>query len=98
MFNTRGPFPERLPGFTFPLEQFWGRAARASWVRKNPDARLICLCSADTLVRGLWFFLVLLLLSRQDPDAPRPQGLYSLPTSRGQDCPRRTSKLNLWKW
>src|SRR5260370_33525061 len=37
-----------------PLEQFWGRAARASWVRKNPDARLIFrrLCGADTPVRG----------------------------------------------
>ena len=25
----------------FLFEQFWGRAARASWVRKNPDARLV---------------------------------------------------------
>jgi hypothetical protein len=35
------------------VEQFWGRAARASWVRKNPDARLIFpqVLSAHALVR-----------------------------------------------
>jgi len=40
-FGTRVPFSDSPLGLTFPSEQFWGRAARASWVRKNPDARLI---------------------------------------------------------
>jgi hypothetical protein len=39
--GTRVPFSDLPLRFTFPIEQFWGRAARASWVRKNPDARLI---------------------------------------------------------
>ena len=40
-FGTRVPFSDSSLSLTFPIEQFWGRAARASWVRKNPDARLI---------------------------------------------------------
>jgi hypothetical protein len=39
--GTRVPFSDSQLSLTFPIEQFWGRAARASWVRKNPDARLI---------------------------------------------------------
>jgi len=39
--GTRVPFSHLPLSLTFPSEQFWGRAARASWVRKNPDARLI---------------------------------------------------------
>ena len=39
--GTRVPFSDLPLRLTFPIEQFWGRAARASWVRKNPDARLI---------------------------------------------------------
>jgi hypothetical protein len=39
--GTRVPFSDLQLSLTFPIEQFWGRAARASWVRKNPDARLI---------------------------------------------------------
>ena len=39
--GTRVPFSDSPPGFTFPIEQFWGRAARASWIRENSDARLI---------------------------------------------------------
>ena len=39
--GTRGPFSDSQLSLTFPIEQFWGRAARASWVRKNPDARII---------------------------------------------------------
>jgi hypothetical protein len=49
--GTRGPFADSQLSLTFPIEQFWGRAARASWVRKNPDARIIFsagLCDADT--------------------------------------------------
>ncbi len=38
---TRVPFSNSPLSFIFAIEQFWGRAARASWVRKNPDARLI---------------------------------------------------------
>jgi len=37
--GTRVPFSDSPLSLTFPIEQFWGRAARASWVRKNPDAR-----------------------------------------------------------
>ena len=35
------------------IEQFWGRAARASWIRKNPDARLILrrMCGAGAIAR-----------------------------------------------
>src|ERR1700687_3104276 len=40
-FGTHVPFSDSPLGLTFPSEQFWGRAARASWLRKNPDARLI---------------------------------------------------------
>src|ERR1700736_531437 len=49
-FGTRVPFSDSPLSLTFLIEQFWGRAARASWVRKNPDARLIFrrLCGADT--------------------------------------------------
>src|SRR6202521_6247762 len=47
--GTRVPFSDSSLSLTFPIEQFWGRAARASWVRKNPDARLIRrVCGADT--------------------------------------------------
>ena len=45
--STRVPFSDSPLRLTFPSEQFWGRAARASWVRENPDARLI-LGGADT--------------------------------------------------
>ena len=41
--GTRVPFSDLRLSLTFPIEQFWGRAARASWVRENPDARLIFL-------------------------------------------------------
>jgi hypothetical protein len=47
--GTRVPFSDSQLSLTFPIEQFWGRAARASWVRKNPDARLILGCAARTL-------------------------------------------------
>ena len=47
-FGTRVPFSDSLLGLTFPSEQFWGRAARASWVRENPDARLILVDVART--------------------------------------------------
>jgi hypothetical protein len=40
-FGTRVLFSDSPLSFTFLIEQFWGRAARASWIRKNPDARLI---------------------------------------------------------
>jgi len=36
---TRVLFSDSSLSHTFPIEQFWGRAARASWVRKNLDAR-----------------------------------------------------------
>jgi hypothetical protein len=36
--STRVPFANCRHSLTFPVEQFWGRAARASWIRKNPDA------------------------------------------------------------
>jgi len=39
--GTRVLFADSALHLTFPVEQFWGRAARASWIRKNPDARLI---------------------------------------------------------
>src|SRR5208337_2719774 len=39
--GTRVPFSDLPFSLTFPIEQFWGRAARASWIRKNPDARFI---------------------------------------------------------
>jgi hypothetical protein len=39
--STRVPFSEARPQSYFVLEQFWGRAARALRVRKNPNARLI---------------------------------------------------------
>ncbi len=38
-FGTRVLFSDSSLSHTFPIEQFWGRAARASWVRKNLDAR-----------------------------------------------------------
>jgi len=49
--GTRVPFSDLQLSLTFPIEQFWGRAARASWVRKNPDARLIFpqVCVTGTL-------------------------------------------------
>jgi hypothetical protein len=40
-FGTRVPFSDSNLSFTLAIEQFWGRAARASRIRKNPDARLI---------------------------------------------------------
>jgi hypothetical protein len=39
--GTRVPFSDSVWSFTVLIEQFWGRAARASWIRKNPDACLI---------------------------------------------------------
>jgi hypothetical protein len=38
--GTRVPFSDCQDRLTFRIEQFWGRAARASWIRKNPDACL----------------------------------------------------------
>jgi len=40
-FSTRVLFSDSPLSLTFLIEQFWGRAARASWIRRNPDARLI---------------------------------------------------------
>ena len=33
-FGTRVLFSDSPLSLTFPVEQFWGRAARASWVRR----------------------------------------------------------------
>jgi hypothetical protein len=40
-FGTRVPFSDSQLRLTLLSEQFWGRAARASWIRENPDARFI---------------------------------------------------------
>jgi hypothetical protein len=34
--GTRVPFLDSPLSSTLAIEQFWGRAARASWMRKNP--------------------------------------------------------------
>jgi hypothetical protein len=39
--GTSVPFSDIPIRLTFRIEQFWGRAARASRIRENPDARLI---------------------------------------------------------
>jgi hypothetical protein len=38
--STRVPFSDLPRSSIFVFEQFWGRAARALWIRENPDARL----------------------------------------------------------
>jgi hypothetical protein len=87
--GTRVPFSDLRLSLTFPIEQFWGRAARASWVRKNPDARLIFpqVCMSRTL-----------------PSTRSGRALSTTKTKcktkgktngRGQECPRYTCKINL---
>ena len=39
--GTRVPFSDLSSSLIVLIEQFWGRAARAAWIRKNPDACLI---------------------------------------------------------
>jgi len=50
--GTRVPFSDSLRSFRVRIEQFWGRAARASWIRKNPDACLILCVSNFALARS----------------------------------------------
>jgi len=89
-FGTRVPFSDSPLGLTFPSEQFWGRAARASWVRKNPDARLILVYVTRTFPSTSL---------RADSVREKIKGKINGKTNgRGQECPRHTSNLNLWKW
>jgi hypothetical protein len=87
--GTRGPFSDSQLSLTFPIEQFWGRAARASWVRKNPDARLIFpqVCVTRTLP-STRSGPALSAIKNQVQTKGKTNG-------RGQECPRHTCKINL---
>jgi hypothetical protein len=87
--GTRVPFSDLQLSLTFPIEQFWGRAARASWVRKNPDARLIFpqVCMSRTLPS-----------TRSGPALSTTKTKCKTKgktNGRGQECPRHTCKINL---
>ena len=83
-FGTRVPFSDSPLSLTFLSEQFWGRAARASWVRKNPDARLIFRrIVARTLPSNSL---------RAGSVREKIKGKINGKTNgRGQECPRHTS-------
>jgi hypothetical protein len=85
--GTRVPFSDSQLSLTFPIEQFWGRAARASWVRKNPDARLIFRTTlpSTSLRAG----------SVREKSNGKTNGKTK---GRGRGRPLHTSDLNLWKW
>ena len=92
--GTRVPFSDSQLSLTFPIEQFWGRAARASWVRENPDARLILGCGADTPFDSL----------RVGSDREKGNGKSKTKTKSkrktkgsGRGHPLYTGELNLWK-
>ena len=92
--GTRVPFSDSQLSLTFPIEQFWGRAARASWVRENPDARLILGCGADTPFDSL----------RVGSDREKSNGKSKTKTKSkrktkgsGRGHPLYTGELNLWK-
>jgi hypothetical protein len=68
-FGTRVPFSDFELGLTFPDEQFWGRAARAFWIRENPDARFI-LCRVY-VARTLLSATVESALSSHGQECPR---------------------------
>jgi hypothetical protein len=87
--GTRVPFSDSQLSLTFPSEQFWGRAARASWVRKNPDARLILVGVCGHSLR---------LRLGQALSAETKCKTKGRTNGRGQECPRHTGKINLWKW
>jgi len=84
-----------------PLEQFWGRAARASWVRKNPDARLIfpqVVWRGHSCPRAVAFFASYLsptLLSHASCISLRAFADRSVRATRAI---RLIPPLNLWKW
>ena len=88
-FGTRVPFSDSPLGLTFPSEQFWGRAARASWVRENPDARLILGVARIFPSTSL----------RAGSDREKSKGKTNGKTKgSGRGRPRHTGNLNLWKW
>jgi hypothetical protein len=96
--GTRVPFSDSPRSLTFPSEQFWGRAARASWVRKNPDARLIfrVMWRGHSCPRPLHLFLFLLPISAGHCSSVQ---LYSLDAfaDKSVRATRATIPLNLWK-
>ena len=90
--GTRVPFSDSQLSLTFPIEQFWGRAARASWVRKNPDARLIFPHSVWRRGHSLR------LRSRAGSVREKSKGKSNGKTKgRGQECPRHMGNVNWWK-
>ncbi len=92
--STRVPFSDSPLRLTFPSEQFWGRAARASWVRKNPDARFnFRLCDADTSFDSLRVGSV-----REKTNGKSNGKTKGKTKGSGRGRPLHTVKLNLWKW
>jgi len=101
--GTRVPFSDSQLSLTFPIEQFWGRAARASWVRKNPDARLI-------FPHSVWRGHSLRLRSRAGSIREKSKGKSNGKTKgktnaktnaktkgSGRGRPLHTGNVNLWK-